>query len=216
MRHRSSHILLIPALALLVGCSSHPLIEADPGLEMLTAVRPTATSALPDWVRRPGTYAGAKTGTEYFLGVGFPRETRVLAERDAAARASANIACAIGEIVAAKWQATQKGPFLPGRSVQKVVEELARDAIARSATGGGTRVELHLEPVDARTRHGRALRVRAYALYATSPAQLFGIARRVPAQLDREVQLEPDAARQAPLKALRSVIGSMTAKDFTF
>ena len=197
--HRSTALgLLLAALA--AGCRSGPVREP-----------------LPDWVHAPGRYVAAKAGTEYFLGIGRPCQTRVLAARSAAEAAHANIGRYLGEAFAAKWFSSADAAPLPGpQSVVAVVEEFVCQTLSTGAALPPKPLETHVESVRGRYV-GRAVRMyRAYHLSGLTRSELAALARAAARRAAEEIKAEPDEARQASLRKLEVMLRTLPAKDLEF
>jgi hypothetical protein len=203
--------------AFLGGCggSSPTVRDVDRSVTVLEEVETLTENPLPEWTLVPDKYEHKKPDTEYFVGIGFPRQTRVFAMHSAAERAYANIAKYIGQIVAVKWQSAGEAKNLHGQqSIETVVEEFVQKTLAVARVKHARLVEAHIERVSARHRGTQVLLDRVYQLYAVKHADLAATAKASAKQVAKEIQQARDKVRKEQLEKLEKILKGLSAKDF--
>ncbi len=205
------------AFAAACGCGTPQRIsDIDPTVAVLENVQPLAAEPLPPWTINPGRYERAADGTEYFLGVSFPRQTRLLAGHEADVDADARVARYVGEVAAAKLAEAGKTAAGTRLSHEVVIEEFARRAIAAAPIRSGKPAESHIVPVAALDRGRPVLAHRAYRLHGVARQKLVDIARAAAQHIEQEMQEEHDDARKQELRHMQETLMKLSVKDFTF
>ncbi len=218
MTYRTLVVLLwlsiLPALVL--GCNSAPgMREVSPNVTVLEKVETLNEGQPPDWVFTPGKYEHASPDTEYFVGIGFPRQTFVFAMHSADEDAFANIAKYIGQAVAVKWQSAGEAKNLHGQqSIETVVEEFVKKTVSVARVKHARPVETYRERVSAHYHGTQVVMYRIYRLYAVPPEALAGVGRDSAASVAEEIQRERDEVRKEQLKKLEEMLQDLSVDDF--
>lgn len=218
MRKRSVVALLLLGVVsvLFAGCSSKPDVrEADPKVPVIEKVETLSKDLPPDWVLTPSKYKDAKEGKQYFVGVGFPRQTLVYAMHSGDEDAFGNIAKYIGQAVANKWQRAGEAKNLHGQqSIETVVEEFVQKTVAVAHVRQAKLVESHIERVSAFHGGTQVVMYRIYRLYEMSKSDLVNTAKTSGGQVAEELQEERDEIRKEQLKKLEKTLKGLNADDF--
>ena len=221
MKDHAAVVLMLAVAAIVPapGCarSSSQIRDIDASVTVLEKVQMLGTAARPDWVLAPGRYKNARPDTQYFVGVGFPRQTLVFATQSAAGDANACIARYIGEAVACKWQrAGGAGTVGGGLWVRMAVEEFALKTLAAAKTQRTKAVETYVERVSGLCYGARIEMNRVIQLYAASRADLVNIAKESAAGAAEELGIERDEARKEQLRKLEAMLKGISIDDFKF
>jgi hypothetical protein len=207
-------VAMVPALV--VGCgSSNTVRVVDPNVPVLEKVETLSEGQPPDWVLAPTKYKDAKKDSEYFRGIGFPRQTLVFAMNSAAESAYANVAKYIGQVVAVKWQSAGEAKNLHGQqSIETVVEEFVKKTIAIARVRRARLVESYIERVSAHHGGTQVLMTRVYQLYEVAKTDLVQTAKSSAAAAAEELQSERNEVRKEQLKKLEGMLKNLSTKDF--
>jgi hypothetical protein len=216
MKRAVAVCVLVLLAAGLAGCRSGPTMrDVDPNVVVLEKVETLTQDPLPKWALAANQYDEKKADCEYFVGIGFPRQTLVFAMESASLTAYQNIARYIGSVVATKMARAGEAKNVHGQqSLETIIEELVTKSIALARVKGAKHLDTHVERVSAHHRGTQVLLYRIYQLYEVPRKALVQSAKTTAANVAQEIQNERDEIRKEQLEKLKGILNGLSADDF--
>lgn len=223
MKCRSALALLLLGVVpvLFLGCSSTPdptadIDRADADYVVVERVSKVSEQPLPPWVLTPRKYTDAKSGAQYFVGVGIPRQGLQFAMNSAAEDAYMKIAKYMGQVVAAKWQKAGEAKNVHGQqSVDTVVEQFVQKTVAIAQMRRAKLEETHIDRVVGIYGRTGVEMFQVYQLYGVAESDLIQTGKDAAKEAAEALQNERDEIRKKQLEKLEKMLDSLSTDDFS-